>query len=298
MRRLNHHHLYIFWIFGKTGSFTKTAEELSIAQSAVTSQIKNLEEALGIDLIDRTNSRRPILASEGRKVLEYADSIFESSRELLNWATKGALPKEKILGIGAISGLSRNLQYEFMEPLLGKKDIKFEVTTGDQKNLIDLLSGHELDVVLTSHNVSQIKGGNLYANVLTASPVVFLIRRDSKIKKTGSISERLSGLDLFTPGQNFEAKPELDAYLGSLDSNFRIAGEVDDIALLRILALRSGSVVAMPEMGVKNDIESGDLKVIALAKDIQQRFYAITRQKLNPNNEINHLIEHIRRRRL
>jgi len=90
MQRLNHHHLYVFWMFAKTSSFTKTAESLSIAQSAVTSQVKRLEEVLGINLIDRTNPRRTQISAEGRKVLEYADSIFESSRELINWATKGS----------------------------------------------------------------------------------------------------------------------------------------------------------------------------------------------------------------
>ena len=41
MERLNYHHLYLFWTLAKEGTFTKTAEKLSIAQSAVTSQIKN-----------------------------------------------------------------------------------------------------------------------------------------------------------------------------------------------------------------------------------------------------------------
>ena len=133
VQRLNHHHLFIFWIFGKSSSFTRAAEELSIAQSAVTLQIKTLEEALGLTLVDRRNFRKPVLTNEGRRVLEYASSIFETSRELLNWATKGSLPKQLILRLGAISGLSRNLQYEFIEPLLGKPEYKFEVVTGDQK---------------------------------------------------------------------------------------------------------------------------------------------------------------------
>lgn len=45
MVQLNHHHLYIFWILAKQGTFTNAAKTLSIAQSAVTSQIKILKES-------------------------------------------------------------------------------------------------------------------------------------------------------------------------------------------------------------------------------------------------------------
>lgn len=297
MQRLNHHHLYIFWIFSKTSSFTKTADELSIAQSAVTAQIKNLEEALSIILIDRSNPRKPIITSEGRKVIEYADSIFESSRELLNWATKGALPKKQVLKIGAISGLSRNLQYEFIEPILEKNNYKLEIITGDQNKLMTLLSTHELDVVLTSNNVSNEAKHKTYANVLTTSPVIFVGNKNFKNKKETDLSDLLSKHDLFVPGRNFEAKAELDAFLDRLKVKVHIAGEIDDIALLRIMALRSKSIIAIPELGVINDLQSGSLNILGHAKGVDQRFYAITRHKLNPNTDIRILVEEMRKKK-
>lgn len=267
---------------------------MSIAQSAVTSQIRNLEHALGLNLLNRNNPRRPEITAEGRRVLEYAEGIFESSRELVNWATKGSLPRTQILKIGAISGLSRNLQYEFMQPRIENSDIKFEVTTGDQKNLVSMLMDHELDVVLTSRNVDTQSKVGFYTHVLATSPVIFVCHKTVKLKRVGTIKDKLAGRILFTPGQNFEAKPELDAYLEGLKTPYRLAGEIDDIALLRILSLRSGAIVVTPEMGVKNDIENGDLKAIAPAGKIQQRFYAITRHKLNPNDEVRFLIETLR----
>ena len=294
MQRLNHHHLYLFWIFGKTENFTKTAEELRIAQSAVTSQLRSLEEALELTLIDRTNPRRPQITNEGRKVLDYADSIFEASRELINWASHGSLPKKQILRIGAISGLSRNLQYEFIKPLLNRTDIKFEITTADQKTLVEQMNQHSLDVMLTSCNVSSEYGGKIQSHVLTSSPIIFVtnnLKRDSKSKK---LQKYLEKRDIYIPGKNFEAKAELDAFLHELGFKFRIAGEVDDIALLRIIALRSGAIVAVPKMGVQSDILSGELKVVGVAKEIQQRFYAIIRQKLSSNLEIRFLIDKMR----
>jgi LysR family transcriptional activator of nhaA len=296
MQRLNHHHLLIFWTFARAGTFTNAARELSIAQSAVTAQIKQLEEVLGLTLIDRSNKRRPELTDDGRRILEYANSIFETSQELLKWATKGKAPKQTVLRIGAISSLSRNLQYEFIKPVLNDLAIKIEVTTGDQENLIRLLKEHALDVVLTSHNVRSSGKVLFYSHVLTTSPLIFVTKLERSSPKNFELKARLSQKPLFIPGLSFEIRPELDAYLENLKIPVKIAGEIEDIALLRILALRSGAVVALPEMGVKNDIEENELIVLGRASRIEQRFYAITRQRIVPNKVIEGLITNMRRR--
>ena len=276
-------------MFTKTSSFTKTAESLSIAQSAVTSQVKLLEDALGLSLIDRENPRRPQVTEDGRRVLEYADSIFESSRELINWATKGSLPKKRSLRIGAISGLSRNFQFEFIEPLIKELDVKFDMTTGDQDNLIQLLSDHKLDVVLSSRNANPDHKTQLHSHVLTKSPLVFVVRKKAAPKRKKDLNSLMQSYSVFIPGRHFEAKPELDAYLEKFNE-IRIAGEVDDVALLRILAIRSGEIVVMPEMGIRNDIESGEVQVLLRLAGIEQRFYGITRQKKEPNADVRLLI--------
>jgi len=244
-------------MFAKTSSFTKTAESLSIAQSAVTSQVKLLEDALGLNLIDRTNPRRPQITEEGRRVLEYADSIFESSRELINWATKGSLPKKRSIRVGAISGLSRNFQFEFIEPLIKEADVKFDITTGDQDNLIQMLSEHQIDVVLSSRNADPDHKTQLHSHVITKSPMLFVIGQKTSPKGKRDLNSVLQKHSLF---------------------------------MLRILALRSGEVVVMPEMGIRNDIESGDVEVLLKMAPVEQRFYAITRQKKEPNADVRFLI--------
>ena len=295
MQRLNHHHLFIFWNFARLGTFTKTAEELSIAQSAVTAQIKQLEEVLSLTLIDRTNRRRPELTSDGRRVLDYANDIFESSQELLKWATRGEAPKESVIRIGAISGLSRNFQYEFLKPILNEKKVKIEVTTGDQENLVSLLKEHSLDAILSSHNVKSDGKVSFYSHVITSSPVIFVTNLPKRPLQRGmDLKKCLQERPLIIPGLNFEVRPELDAYLEGLKIPIRILGEIDDIALLRLFALQSGAVVAVPEMGVKNEIEGNELLVLGRAGKIEQRFYAITRQKRVPNRTVEQLIQAMR----
>ena len=295
MERLNHHHLFLFWTLARQGSFTRAAETLRIAQSAVTAQVKSLEEALGVPLLDRTNRRRPRLTEEGAKVLEFADSIFEASAELMKWARHGEPQKAQTLRVGSLSGLSRNLQYEFLRPTLADASVRLEITTGEQDKLVRLLREHALDVILSSHNVRGEGSVNFHSHVLTRSPVIFVQAAGTGAsQRGGDLAAALSRRPLYIPGQSFEARPELDAFLGSLGSNIRVAGEIDDIALLRIFALRSGAAVAIPKMGVQNDLKEETLVELGAARGIEQRFYAITRQKRMPNQLVGTLIERIR----
>jgi LysR family transcriptional activator of nhaA len=172
--------------------------------------------------------------------------------------------------------------------------VKFEITTGEQKSLVQMLKSHSLDVILTSSGVSDFSVGDLFANVIHISPVVFVSSERASWRHS-SDSKVFKNKDIFIPGRAFEARPEIDAFLENLNVPHRIAGEVDDIALLRILALQSKGIVAIPEMGVKNELEREELKILYAPRGIHQRFYAITRHKLNPNDHIKRLINALKR---
>lgn len=289
MDRLNYHHLYLFWTLAKEGTFTKTAEKLSISQSAVTAQIKILEDLLNLNLIDRTNRRKPVLTEEGKSVLQFANSIFETGDELLKWAKGGTHQKDQVLRIGSLSGLSRNLQFEFLKPVLDLKNVRIEVTTGDQEKLVRLLKEHHLDLILSSHNVPSDGRITFHSNVLTTSPLVFVVAKHQKIK-SGELKDYLAQRSLCLPSRNFETRAEIDAYLDRIKAPKVILGEIDDIALLRIFAVKSEAVVLIPEMGVRGEIESGEAYVIAKPKGLEQKFYVISRQKRSRNPVVDMLI--------
>ncbi|MDF3301131.1 LysR family transcriptional regulator [Streptomyces tropicalis] len=68
-------HLVTFQKVATLLSFTRAAEELSYAQSSVTTQIRALETSLGVELFDRLGGRIR-LTSAGEKLLEYAEQIL------------------------------------------------------------------------------------------------------------------------------------------------------------------------------------------------------------------------------
>lgn len=73
-------HLVTFQKVATLLSFTRAAEELSYAQSSVTTQIRALEASLEVELFDRLGGRIRLTAA-GEKLLGYADQILALAEE-------------------------------------------------------------------------------------------------------------------------------------------------------------------------------------------------------------------------
>lgn len=80
-------------------NFTKTAKILNFAQSSVTSQIKALENELGVMLFERLG-KRLILTEYGKRYKPYADKIIKLTKEA-EWSFNGDKETKGTLIIGA-----------------------------------------------------------------------------------------------------------------------------------------------------------------------------------------------------
>ena len=148
MDRLNYHHLRYFREVAHEGHLTRVAERLNLSQSALSSQIRALEDRLGHVLFERVG-RRLELTEVGRITLDHADRIFETGEELIATLSQAgtAVPT---LRVGALSTLSRNFQIRFLEPVLARGDTEIVLRSGDAEILLGALKALSLDVVLST----------------------------------------------------------------------------------------------------------------------------------------------------
>ncbi len=282
MEWLNYHHLYYFWILKQEGSFTKAAQRLSVSQSSVSEQISLLEERCNTPLLDRTNRRQLHFTESGLKVIEYANSIFETGQELVRWLKDPEHKSSKVVRIGVQSGMSRGVQIEFLKPILNKPEHKIEVVSGDQERLLRLLNDYKIDLILMSSALDERFSFQSYAHVLFTSSVCVAARSGLKLKER-DIKKALAHYPLYLPSVSLEIRVQIDAYFERHRIKPNIAGEIDDIALLRMLALSTDALVLIPEIGVDRDIVDKTIKVHHKFLDIKKYYYAITRQQKYPN---------------
>ena len=118
--QLNYHHLRYFWAVAHGESLTATARALRLSQSALSVQIKQLEEELGHRLFER-RGRRLHLTEVGRIALDHADAIFATGDDLVATLAARRGARAIPLRAGALATLSRNFQIAFFEPLLSPR---------------------------------------------------------------------------------------------------------------------------------------------------------------------------------
>lgn len=284
---LNYHHLYYFFVLNQEGSFTKAAQKLRISQSAVSEQVMLLESSLGVSLLDRSQRKVLRLTETGLTVFDYAQSIFQTGQEMLRWVKHSEHWTSKILRMGVQSGLSRDVQIEFLKPILGKPEHKVEVVSGDQERLLKLLNDYKIDLILMASALDERFTFQSYAHLLSVSPVCIVSSFLSKVPDK-KLDNLLQNTPVYLPAVSLEIRPQIDAFFDSKKIKPNIAGEIDDIALLRLLALSTRSLAVIPMAGVQSDIKSGQLKIVYKFKDIKKHYYAITRQRkfANPVSEL------------
>ena len=98
MRNLDVTTLRSFMVVADLGGVTKTAGFLNLTQSAVSMQLKRLEELLGIDLFDRSG-RKIALTASGEQLLGYARRMVALNDEAVRRLTDQEFEGEVTLGI-------------------------------------------------------------------------------------------------------------------------------------------------------------------------------------------------------
>jgi LysR family transcriptional activator of nhaA len=134
MPKLNYHHLRYFWVIAGERSLTRAAERLHVSQSALSIQLRKLEDSLGQALFDREN-KRLALTEAGRIALDYANTIFRAGDELENTLQNRPSGHRQVLRVGAVATLSRNFQLELLRPVLGRTDLELVVRSGSLREL-------------------------------------------------------------------------------------------------------------------------------------------------------------------
>ena len=277
MSRLNYHHLHYFWAVAKEGNLTRAASHLHVSQSALSQQIRQLEEQLGQALFHRTG-RTLTLTEAGRLALSYAEPIFTSGQELLALLKDGDRPSREVLRIGAVATLSRNFVENLLKPLLGRAEIGLVLQSAGLQELLARLRVHSLDVVLSNQRV-QSSADEPWRCRRIARQAVSLVGQPRPKRKTFRYPEEIADVPLLLPSADSDIRVGFDLLCEQLGLRYRVRAEVDDMALLRLLTRDSDGVALLPSVVVQDELRAGRLAEYCVVPDLYENFYAVTVQR-------------------
>ncbi len=288
MSSLNYNHLRYFWAVAHDGNLTRTAERLNLTQSALSVQIRKLEERLGHALFER-RGRQLHLTEAGKIVLDHADAIFATGDELLGTLRQTGAARQA-LRVGSLATLSRNFQMEFLRPVLGRTDIDLVLRSGSVGELLRALEALNLDVVL----LNQAPPGDALTPFVThrlAERPVSLVGTPERLRHAASFADRLRSHPIILPTVDSSVRIGFDALADRLGVRPQIVAEVEDMAMMRLLAREDIGLAVLPSIVVKDEIAAGVLVEGDQLSDIVETFHAVTMSRRFPNPLVKLLLQ-------
>ncbi|KAB0599922.1 LysR family transcriptional regulator [Castellaniella defragrans] len=274
INQLNFKHLFYFWRVAKQGSLTHAAEQIHTSQSALSTQIRQLENRLGTPLFDR-QGRHLELTATGQQVFAYAESIFALGEQMLGWL-EGRDEGATRVRVGSVSTMSRNFQVNWLRPLLHDPTIVLSVDSGSLETLVERLLRHQLDVVLANEPVPSDPTRPTSSRFL-GSQVISLVGRADRWSGTAlRVPEDLDGVEMAMPSVRHGVRLQFDALCFSAGVQPRLRAEIDDMTMLRLIARDSGWITVLPEVVVQDELHSGELVHVGQSSQLTEHFYAIT----------------------
>jgi len=254
---------------------------LHISQSALSIQLRQLEESMGQKLFERQGKRLQ-LTEAGRIALDYANAIFRAGDELINLMHGRSAGERQLLRIGAVSTLSRNFQLELVRSLVQRSDVELVLHTGSLRELLAQMHTHTIDLVLSNRPLPRDAQANWHCHLLDEQPVS-LVCKPNDDKTPFEFPQALNGKPLLVPGIESEIRAAFDFLLEQAGITPVVIAEVDDMAMLRLLARESGHLTLVPPVVVLDELRQGLLVERYRITDIRERFYAITPSRRFPN---------------
>ncbi|WP_223424306.1 LysR family transcriptional regulator [Tateyamaria pelophila] len=288
MVEFNYHHLRYFWAVAHDGNLTRTAERLNLSQSAVSVQIKQLEAHLGHALFER-RGRQLILTEAGRIALDHADAIFSAGRELISTLQEKGRSREAIR-IGALATLSRNFHMEFLRPILGRQDVEIILRSGTSADLLTALEALNLDVVLINRPPLRDAVTPFVSHRLSEQPVS-LVGTPDLLRDTSDLNALLATQPIILPTADTGVRIGFDALTERLGIRPQIAAEVEDMAMMRLLAREGIGLAVLPPIVVQDELSTGKLIEADRLPGIGETFFAVTLTRRFPNPILSQLLE-------
>jgi len=282
--RLNYHHLRYFREVARVGNLTRAAARLNLSQSALSTQIRHLEEQLGHALFERSG-RAMTLTEAGRIALDHADRIFDVGDDLVEMLTTSGAAKAP-LRVGALSTLSRNFQLRFLRPALMQR-VELVLSSGNSQTLLRGLEDLVLDVVLLTDPPPRDSFPDLVAHRIAEQPVG-LHGKPPRIAYD-TLAELLVSEPVILPTES-SIRTGFESLAARLGVTPKIAATVDDMAMIRLLAREDLGLAVTPAVVLADELAQGVLATAPFQLDVVESFYAVTAPRTFPHPLLRQLV--------
>jgi DNA-binding transcriptional LysR family regulator len=275
--------LRTFRTVAETSSFTRAAARLYVTQSAVSHQIKALEEELGEALFIRT--RHGVrLAEAGQAVLEHVDRIFEEVEALRRrLGHEGDQPAGRVRAAAATQAFVHLFAPHFRAFMEAhpRVEVVFRSTVSTDRTVADILAG-VADVGFASKPVysATLQVTELFEDelLLVVSPAHRLARAAVATVK----DIRNERLILFERGASIRRAS--DAFFADVGIKPDLALESNDTDFIKLMVQNGVGISLLPSWATREEVRTKALAPVRIRGHRLKRSVAmLTRGRAQPS---------------
>ena len=222
-------HLSYFITVAEELNFSKAALRLYTAQPSLSQQIKDLEDDVGVRLLNRTK-RKVELTEEGAVFLEQARLTLAQADKAVAMARQVSQAKQQLLRIGFVPVAEMKI-FPYVLPNLRVQnpDLKIDLLSLNNVDQIRGIKKGELDISFTRDN---FQSDEIESKFVLREPLIFILPKEHPLAKYERIPvQALDGIDFIIPSDE-QSKMLHDAILNFAKDHgieFNIVQKADNI---------------------------------------------------------------------
>lgn len=279
MRGTSYNHLYYFWTVAREGGVARAAQVLHLTPQTISSQLKVLEDSLGVRLFDRSG-RKLVLTDAGRLALGFADEIFRLGTEMSE-ALKGRTSGRPLqLSVGIVDVVPKLVAYRLLEPALHLDEpVRILCREGKLDTLLADLAVHHLDMVLADTPLGGTVGVRAFNHPLGECGISFFAAPRLAARYRPGFPGSLDDAPMLVPAEGTALRGALMHWLDRLGIRPRIVGEFEDRALMQAFGQSGVGLFVSPSVIDEEIARQHGVESIGTTGEVRERYYAISTER-------------------
>lgn len=236
--------LEVFEALADSGSVAQAAEVTGLSQPAVSQQIRNLENALGIDLLD--HGKRPMqLTPAGRNFLTRTASVLSELRLAQSELTVMDLTHLSTLNMGIIDDFDNDLTPRLVTILAESlTKCRFKLITAPSHEITSAMKDRRLHIGVSASTGEVLDGVTEYP--LVRDPFIIVAPR-GKLPSGAALKTALPGLPLLRYEKEQLISRQIEAHLARQKLTFAERFEIGShLSLMALVSRGIGWAVTTP----------------------------------------------------
>lgn len=261
-------HVRAFLAAARIGNFTRAAMELHISQSAFTVQIRQLEDALGVTLFDRSK-RRVALTSVARDLRVPLERLIIDAEAIVSRTKQLAGLRRGIVNVAVLPSVAAQVLPQVIQRFVQMHPgIVVQINDLVAEKLIEAVKKEEVDFGIGSRVRAdrEIRTTPLLVDRLCA----FVPRSHLLVRQSSITLKELISLPLILTGKDSSVRELLERALRRERLPLTVAYETNYMSTAVSMVRAGLGIAVLPEV-VADTEESGGIRCLAIHKPVLNR---------------------------